>query len=310
MTYTIKLWAALFILFLNSYGSIAYSPTQKNKQVIDTTYVTPSGCTVARFRVYSISMEREIKVAIVMPPAYQTEKRRKFPILYTLHGKGAPYNTYAEMTKLQNELKDKPLIYTCFDGDDYSMYIDSKYPIKTARGTSDTTKRKSLFTTFFFDEFIPIIDDWYRVDKTKRGLTGFSMGGYGALHYALVHPEMFCSVSGLSSVFLDTSNKTEVGRLKGMLGMFEENRLDYEALDHYKRIAAWKDKNVKIPPVYLACGTEDPLIVHSRKMKDYLQSLDVTIEYRESPGKHNWAFWHPESLGIAEFHWKYFHDAK
>jgi putative tributyrin esterase len=132
------------------------------------------------------------------------------------------------------------------------------------------------------------------------------MGGYGALHYALVRPEMFCSVSGLSSVFLDTSEKGSVGRLRSMIGSYEDNKAEYEALDHYKRLAALKAKGKKIPPVYLACGTEDPLIVQSRKMRDYLKSLGLPVEYKESPGVHNWAFWHPESVGVAVFHWKYF----
>ncbi len=87
------------------------------------------------------------------------------------------------------------------------------------------------------------------------------MGGFGALHYALVHPEMFCSISGLSSVFLDTSEKGSARRLRTMIGPYEENKAEYDALDHYKRIAALKVKGKKMPPVYLACGTEDDLIV-------------------------------------------------
>ena len=301
----VLLIAALIIVSL--FPEKSYSSLPK-KQVVDTSFVAPSGCTIQRFRIYSNSMQRDIKVAVVLPPAYQNDKKRKFPILYTLHGASAPYDTYAAMNLLQNELKEKPFIYTCFDGDSFSMYIDSKYPIKTAREKVDTTKRRSLFTTFFFKEFIPALDKMYRVDKSKRGLTGFSMGGYGALHYALVNPEMFCSVSGLSSVFLDTSEKGSAGRLRSMIGPYEENKADYEAIDHYKRIAALKAKGKKIPPVFLACGKEDPLIVQSRKMRDYLKSLNLTVEYKESPGLHNWAFWHPESVGVAKFHWKYFRD--
>jgi S-formylglutathione hydrolase FrmB len=282
----------------------------KSKQAIDTSFVSSSGCTVQHFRLYSPSMKREVKVAVVLPPAYQTDTKQKFPILYTLHGSGAPYDTYANMPLLQNVLKEKPFIYTCFDGDTFSMYVDSKYPIKTSRDKADTTKRTSLFTTFFFKEFIPALDKMYRVDKAKRGLTGFSMGGYGAMHYGMTHPEMFCSVSGLSSVFLDASAKSDASRLKAMLGPYEENKADYEALDHYKRVAAYKEKGKSLPAFYFACGTEDPLITSSRKMKDHLESLGIPIEYREAPGVHNFAFWHPESVKVAEFHWKYFQEKR
>jgi S-formylglutathione hydrolase FrmB len=279
------------------------------KRIMDTTYVTESGCTVEKFRLHSPSMERDIKVAIVLPPAYKTDQSRKFPILYTLHGSGAPYDTYAAMSILQAQLKDKPFIYTCFDGDDHSMFLDAKFPMVTARKSEkDTIKRKSLFDTFFFAEFIPAIDSWYRVDINKRGLTGFSMGGFGALHYALVHPEMFCSVSGLSSVFMESSTIPDWGRnmLQGILGPIKENRAAYEAVDHYKRLAVLKATGVAIPPIYLACGTEDGLLKQSRKMKGYMDSLHIPSEYREAPGIHNWIFWHAESVGIAEFHWKYF----
>ncbi len=157
----------LLVLFtsLNSEGSLP----KDRKQVIDTSYVAPSGCTIQRFRIFSPSMERDIKVVVVLPPTYQTDSKKEFPILYTLHGASAPYDTYAAMSLLQNELKEKPFIYTCFDGDSFSMYIDSKYPVRTGREKADTTKHKSLFTTFFFKEFIPTIDKMYRVDKTKKG---------------------------------------------------------------------------------------------------------------------------------------------
>jgi S-formylglutathione hydrolase FrmB len=302
----------LVLLVETSVSSKCYSAKRSQgefKRIADTSYVTESGCTVERFRIHSPSMERDIKVAVVLPPAYKTDQSRKFPVLYTLHGSGAPYDTYAAMSILQAQQKDKPFIYTCFDGDDRSMFIDSKFPMVTARKSeNDKTERKSLFTTFFFDEFIPAIDSWYRVDAEKRGLTGFSMGGFGALHYALVHPEMFCSVSGLSSVFMDVSTITDSGRnmMHGMLGPIKENRADYEALDHYKRLAALKTKGIAIPPIYLACGTEDALLKQSRKMKAYMDSLHIPSEYREAPGIHNWIFWHAESVGVAEFHWKYF----
>jgi len=315
MKHTLPLFALSGLLILTSCNSsgrkaatLIVSPEPVTR-IMDTVYVTEAGCTIERFRMYSDCMGRYIKAAVVLPQVYQAETERKFPVLYTLHGAGAPYNTYAEMSLLQAQLKNKPFIYTCFDGDDRSMYIDSKYPVITARrNESDTTKRKSLFTTFFFSEFIPAIDEWYRVDGSKRALTGFSMGGFGALHYALVHPEMFCSVSGLSSTFMDVSAFSNVGRIRyeEMLGSFKDNKADYEALDHYLRLAELKKKGVHIPPIFLHCGTEDFLLNQNRKMKAHLDSLNIINEYKESPGEHNWKFWHPASVGVAEFHWKYF----
>src|SRR5215510_902818 len=50
-------------------------------------------------------------------------------------------------------------------------------------------------------EFIPMIESTYRVNATRttRGISGISMGGYGALKIAMKHPEMFGSVSAHSA---------------------------------------------------------------------------------------------------------------
>jgi S-formylglutathione hydrolase FrmB len=281
------------------------------KRTIDTTLVTEEGCTVERFRIYSPSMERDIQAVVVLPPAYQTDTTRKFPILYTLHGYGAPYDTWAQMPKLRAQLKDKPFIYTCFDGDNGSYYIDSRFPVKTSREKDDTITQTSLFKTFFFDEFVPAIDAWYRVDAAHRAATGFSMGGCGAMTYMLEKPGMFCAASGLSSAFFnfaDAANAKTTGRLDHFLGPIDQNRAAYDVLDHYKTLKKYKNEGVKLPPLYQHIGTEDFLLEQNRKMKAYMDSLGIPVEYRETAGAHNWAFWHPAAEGVAEFHWKHFQN--
>jgi S-formylglutathione hydrolase FrmB len=279
------------------------------KRTMDTTYITTEGCRVERFRIYSPSMERDIRAVVVLPPAYLADQARQFPILYTLHGHAAPYDTWAEMSLLRAQLKDKPFIYTCFDGDNSSQYIDARFPQVTARESeADTTTRKSLFFTFFFNEFMPAIDGWYRVDGAKRGVTGFSMGGGGALTYGLNRPELFTSVSVLSSGMssLDTLNEKRMQSLAAKLGPFAENRTAYQVLDHARLIAELKKKGAAIPALYASCGTEDAGIARARAMKATLDSLGIPVEYVETAGAHNWKFWHPASVGVAKFHWKYF----
>lgn len=309
-----------WILLMLLAGCAVHSPSQPQavssstpfKRNFESKIETEEGAVVERFTLYSPSMDRDIRVAVVLPPAYASEPDRQFPVLYTLHGANAPYDTYANMSKLRAKLKEMPFIYTCFDGDGVSRYIDSYYPVETARRSDpDKTKRLSLFTTFFFDEFVPAMDQWYRVDGSRRGITGFSMGGGGAFHYMLERPGFFNSVSGLSSAFFDSS---DIGsspggrRLESMLGSYEEFPERYRAIDHYDRLKKWIASGEPLPPIYLHCGTEDRLLGLSREMHDFLDQNGVEIDYLETPGAHDWAFWHPASEGIAEFHWKYFSE--
>src|SRR4051812_9006961 len=55
---------------------------------------TAEGCTIEKFTVHSQKMNREIKVAVVLPPAYGQEPSAKFGVLYALHGMDAPYASF------------------------------------------------------------------------------------------------------------------------------------------------------------------------------------------------------------------------
>ncbi len=289
-----------------------------------TAETSPEGCRIEKFTVWSPSMKRHIQAAVVLPPGFDDKAATTYPILYTLHGAHAPYTAWSDMPLLRRTLKDMPMIVTCFNGDDASMYLDS------------TTTPTSQFTTFFFDEFVPYIDAHYRVDTARRGVTGFSMGGFGAMHYMLTRPDMFRSVSGLSSAF---------GAVRGVqlaarwLGPKQENQEAYDRCDIFKRIADYVAAGRKLPPIYQHCGTEDFLIGANRQFRDFLVNQNARIRdelkpqvepvtdarqkratmaelmaarqidftFVESPGAHNWEFWHPASVAIVEFHWRSFH---
>jgi len=288
--------------------------------------MTPEGCQLQRFTVPSPSMERDIRVAIVLPPAYEANPEKRFPVLYTLHGRGAPYATYSQMSPLKKALRDKPMIVACFDGDEAGMYIDS------------TTKPDSQFTTFFFDEFIPYMNEHYRTSGVQ-GVEGFSMGGYGAFHYMLTKPDAFASVSGMSSAFWKAGPNGRM--LTELIGPYEGNEEAYRQLDTFARLEQYVTDGVKLPPMMMHCGTEDFLLEANRdferflveqnkRIRDRLEPQVASIEdqrergkkldalmaenrleflYMESPGAHNWAFWRDGSDQVVQFHWKHFQRA-
>ena len=266
-----------------------------------------AGCTVDRFAVHSPSMDRDIKVAVVLPPGYTDNPTRQYPILYALHGAGAAYDCFAAMPTLLAGLKDKPMIVAMFDGDTGSWYLDSPLPQTWSRDKKDTSTVKALFTTFFFDEYVPALDKKYRVNPEQRMLTGFSMGGFGAFHFMLAHPEMFCSVSGMSASYNNLAkmdDKTLDAGWSRFYGPAAQQRAEYAAIDPFEQIKADAAKGVKLPPIRIRCGSEDKHTVVDRKMFDLLTSLGYKCDYVESPGGHNWAYWKATMPEILDFHWR------
>ena len=288
---------------------------------------TSEGCRVEKFEVKSAAMGRDIKVAVLLPPA--RESHGPLPVLYALHGRGASYLSFQDMAPLRAFVAGHPMIVVSFDADSDSCYIDA------------TNRPQSLFTTFFFEELMPEIARRYPTNG-QVAITGFSMGGYGAMHYLLTRPELFTSVSSLSGAFdlFDAGQENEAwkARYEDLLGSREKNPEAYQKLLLAPRLEALVSSGTKLPPLFLLCGSGDELKFGNRRFLDFLQSVNdkelkkraseldeikdvsqkrariaeirkaslVDFEYRESPGGHDWPYWRDEFAVAAEFHWKHF----
>jgi S-formylglutathione hydrolase FrmB len=327
----------LVVCFVLSSIAISHSaaPTSMNAASAPATQaatVMPEGCIIERFDVPSPSMKRQIHALVVLPPEYRDNPDKRYPILYALHGGFAPYECWSQMSPLRKALRQRPMIVASFDGDPLGWYIDS------------LLKPDSKFATFFFDEFIPCVDAHYRTSGL-RGVTGFSMGGFGALHYMLCKPSMFVSVSALSSDYFRLGDKAgkDGYDLLALLGDPNQHKEEYAKIAIDERIAEAVKKQVKLPPLMLYTSTEDGygLLAENREMArflveqnkivaaeaakeaaslpdkdkrdkltaDLLAARRINFLSMESPGKHEWSFWRDASEIVIDFHWRSFRDA-
>jgi S-formylglutathione hydrolase FrmB len=144
-------------------------------------------------------LHRPVRYCALLPSGFDesANKQRKYRILYYLHGRGDNEQTLittGSWSLIENLRKQKKLgdfvVVTPQGGN--SFYVNS------ADG-------KERYSDFFLQEFMPFIEDKYRIERSResRGLAGFSMGGYGALRFAFAYPELFGSVSAQSAALLD-----------------------------------------------------------------------------------------------------------
>lgn len=128
---------------------------------------------------------------------------------------------------------------------------------------------------------------------------GLSMGGFGAIHTGLAHPELFGKMFGLSSALIQNqlkdfkpdaenpmANYDYYVQMFGDLNTAAERDVNPEVIAA-KRLA----KGEKIQPIYMACGSEDFLINENRAFHEFLVSKGIDVCYNEAPGVHNWDFW-------------------
>ena len=169
-------------------------------------------------------------VLVYLPPGYETDKKRRYPVLYLHDGqnlfdgatsfiKGAEWRVDETAQALIKARAIEPLIIVGIYNtgrdriDEYTPSADAKYK----GGKAD------LYGRLLVEELKPFIDSEYRtLPKAKNtGLGGSSLGGLVSLHLALKYPKVFGRVAVVSpSVWWDKKMIVrEVSALKKRSGL-------------------------------------------------------------------------------------------
>ena len=163
-------------------------------------------------------LDRGVPYCIVLPASFDADKAKRFPILYELHGLGdnEQFFVHSGLWNLVEDLWEggklkEFLIATPAAG--ASFYINSK-------------DGKVRYEDFLLREFFPFVESRYRVSpgRANRAISGVSMGGYGALHLAFRHPQLFSAVSAHSAALIEKLpafvNAPESPRARVLGGVF------------------------------------------------------------------------------------------
>jgi len=247
-------------------------------------------------------LNRPVPYCIVLPPSYDSDRVRHFPILYFLHGLGDNEQSFihsgawnlTEDMREKGEMKEF-LIATPDGG--ASFYINSK-------------DGKERYEDFLLQEFFPFIEKRYRVTPGRghRGVAGISMGGYGALHLAFRHPQLFVSVSAHSPALIEklplflgpTPNSPRARVLGDVFGVPP----DPAFWDRNSPVVIARTANLQGLKIYFDCGDQDDygFDAGAASLDKVLTSRQVPHEYHLYPGRHDPAYFGehlPTSLVFA-----------
>lgn len=236
-------------------------------------------------------LAREMSYRIILPAAYKQAEKRRFPVIYLLHGRGGNYQDWTNLTKITQYSYAYDFIIVMPDGGRESWYADN--------ANLPNEKRES----YIIKELIPEIDAKYRTiaERQNRIIAGLSMGGYGAVKFALKYPEKF-SLAGSFSGAMDAVVKTQNYKhlIKSVADVFgDESSTARKENDIFRMIGEASAEKIKeFPFLFIVCGTEDHQFQSNRDFAALLIEKKVPHEYRQKPGVHNWAFWDAE---VREF---------
>ncbi|MBA3442288.1 MAG: esterase family protein [Pyrinomonadaceae bacterium] len=234
---------------------------------------------------------------VLLPTEYATSMRR-YPVLYLLHGRTGDENDWWTKTNLvQYAARHRLIIVMPGVGD--SWYANS------------ATNEQAKYEDAMMRDLIPHIDKSFRTLATWHGraIAGLSMGGLGAMKFALRFPDMFAFAASFSGAF-DVPrtvgfNDANDQRIKDILGAYgPKDSPTRQANDVFlllERITP--ERRARMPYLYVATGANDPLpsVVSSNpRFADALRERKFQYEYHERPGGHDWRFWDEEVKSMLE----------
>ena len=135
------------------------------------------------------------RFGVSLPPSYETCQECRYPVVYVLHGYDQTYRSLAAgfSSTLDRMVDDREI------GEAIAVFVDGSSRFRGSFYLSSVTIGD--YETYIVRDLVAYVDAHYRTipERNSRGITGYSMGGYGALYLALKYPDVFSAVVGQGS---------------------------------------------------------------------------------------------------------------
>lgn len=257
------------------------------------------------FFVYSPSLGRTVGVRVLLPgiPSEVSD------VIYLFHGGGDDFRSWTDLGAAEQITADSPYLVVMPDAGAAS-YSRHRFP-----GTDLDWPR------FHTEELPAFVADRYFVNPERSGqiLAGLSMGGYGAMKYAALHPDEYCAAAAFSSPFdtlaavplFDIITLREGGPARSLFGDPKRDRAEWLANSPVALAP-----NLAATDLWFSAGSGEPdpdeegasvdvleatVHHHGERFHSRLESLGIPHTWLPRPtGSHTWVTWQRELAAWLE----------
>ncbi|HEY6252129.1 MAG TPA: alpha/beta hydrolase family protein [Candidatus Angelobacter sp.] len=252
--------------------------------------ITVSAFAAGRVECSSIKskfMPNPVSYCALLPPSYDSQPAKKFPVLYFLHGLGGDQSflvTSGGWNLIEDAQEQKQIgeFVVVTPQADNSFYINSK-------------DGRVHYDDFFVRDFIPQIEKHFRLlgNRAGRAIGGISMGGYGALRFAFKYPQMFVAVVAHMPALLEQlpQGSSQAG-LTPYLGTAFGRPMDEAYWKANTPFVFVRTANLAGMKIYFDCGDQDDFgfDAGTRALDKLLTARHIAHVEHIYPGRHSWQF--------------------
>lgn len=261
---------------------------------------------------------KQRRLSVYLPADYEMNIKKKYPVLYLLHGTGGDEMAWLVMGRLAQIMdnmiaqgKTKPMIVIMPNGivdldaaPGQSPYMQGKASHSNVSSWMGRTEKA------FPEEVVTFVEKTFRIkpDKQHRAIAGLSMGGLHAIAISANNPMMFDYVGLFSPQSINPLTdknimhiqkvNAQVEKIKDkfpswLKQKYEKGKDVVEDVDIYQNLDNKLKNQFKTPPrlYYIAIGRKDPLKPFLDKFRKRLSKQGATSLYKETDGAHSWENW-------------------
>jgi S-formylglutathione hydrolase len=233
----------------------------------------PAKGTYQRVKVHGKSLEGNLSgepadrdVSIYLPPSYQRDAARRYPVVYLLHGyTNSDVGWFGPEGRgsFANGNTMTAAADRAFNGEgprDMILVMPNAYTIYQGSMFSNSVTTGD-WEGFIAKDLVEYMDSHYRTvaERASRGLAGHSMGGYGTMRIAMKYSQTFSSIYVLSGCCLSAGlNPSPNGSAAAekLKGPEDAKGADRGLATLLAEAAAWSP-NPQNPPFYFDLPAKD-----------------------------------------------------
>ena len=209
------------------------------------------------------------RLTVYTPYGYEANPKKKYPVLYLLHGAGGDEEAWISMGRTAQILDNliekglaEPMIVVMPNGN-ANQAAARTLNIPEAQMDWRDPSLQNAYVKSLCEEIVPFIEKNFRAvaKPSSRAIAGLSMGGGHTISASILYPEMFDYICPLSAAGQATP----------------------------EQIATLKKAGVKL--YFLACGNTDFLFEGSKTLDKTLTEQGLDHIFYVSDGGHVWSNW-------------------
>jgi enterochelin esterase-like enzyme len=225
----------------------------------------PHTGTVEHIKVHGQALEGNLEgdspdrdVTVYLPPSYATERARRYPVVYLLHGYGGTDANWTGRQVNLPEIADK--LFAARSVREMIVVMPNAFSLHKGSMYSNSVTTGD-WESYVARDLVVYVDGHYRTipERMSRGLAGASMGGYGAIRIAMKRPDVFSSLYILSACCLTAQLNPRLEAMAAAEAI--RSREQAEKADRGPAVtlasaAAWSP-NPANPPLFLDLPVKD-----------------------------------------------------